>query len=97
MLRARDKAYQNATVALRLNNEGAALEKAGDFHGALEKYRAAVELDPEHVGIRTNFAATLLRLGQWSEGTAELREALRRDPENESLKKALEDALAHAP
>ena len=97
LLRERDKAYQNATKALHLNNEGAGLEKAGNLRGALEKYREAVQLDPEHVGIRTNLAAALLRLGKWREGTAELREALRRDPENEPLKKALEDALAHAP
>jgi protein O-GlcNAc transferase len=97
LLRTRDKAYQNATAGLRLNNEGAALEKAGDLRGALEKYRAALELDPEHVGIRTNFAAVLIQLGRWQEGIAQLREALRRDPANQSLKKALADALAHAP
>lgn len=97
VLREIDRESQAAFTALSLNNEGAALEKAGDLKQALEKYREAVKLDPEHVGIRTNFAVALLRLGQWSEGIAELREAIRRDPRNAVLKKALQDALAQAP
>lgn len=97
LIRARDQAHQNAMTAVRLNNEGAALEKSGNLPGALEKYRAALALDAEHVGIRTNFAAALLRLGQWAQGIAELREALRRDPGNQSLKQALTYALSQAP
>ncbi|MGE5570870.1 MAG: tetratricopeptide repeat protein [Rhodospirillales bacterium] len=97
VLREIDRESQAAFTALRLNNEGAALEKEGKLRPALEKYREAVKLDPEHVGIRTNFAVALLRLGYWAEGIAEMREALRRDPRNEILKKALADALAQAP
>ena len=93
MLRAKDRAAQNALTAIQLNNQGAALEKAGDLRGALEKYRAALDLDPEHVGIRVNVAAALLRLGQRSQGIAELREALRREPDNAAVKNALYDAL----
>jgi len=59
-----DRESQAAFKALQLNNEGAAIEKKGDRPGALEKYRAAVALDPTHVGIRMNFAVALLRLGQ---------------------------------
>ena len=44
-----------------------------------------------------NFAIALLRLGQWKEGLAELREAVRREPDNAVLKAALDDALAKAP
>lgn len=97
VLRDIDRESQAAFTALRLNNDGAVLEKEGRLPAALEKYRAAVKLDPEHVGIRTNFAAALLKLGHWAEGIAELREALRRDPQNAVLKKALADALTHAP
>lgn len=97
LIRRRDKISQDAMTALRLNNEGAAMEKAGDLRGALEKYRAAVALDPEHSGIRTNFAAVLLLLGQGSQGIAALREALRLDPKNESLRQALDAALTQAP
>lgn len=97
LLRSIDKESQDAFAALRLNNQGAALEKTGDLRAALEKYRAARMLDPEHVGIRLNFGVALLRLGQWKEGLAELREALRRDPNNAQVKTALNDALEQAP
>jgi protein O-GlcNAc transferase len=97
LLRKRDRASENALQAVQLNNEGAALEKAGNLRAALEKYRAALSLDAEHVGIRTNFAIALLRLGQWNQGIAELREAVRRDPDNAMLKSALRDAIAKAP
>jgi Flp pilus assembly protein TadD len=82
---------------LRLNNEGAALEKAGNLKGALEKYRDAVRLAPEHPGFRLNFGVALLRLGQWKEGLAELHEASRLDPDSPQIRTALQDALEQAP
>jgi tetratricopeptide (TPR) repeat protein len=97
LLRRQDQADQNAVAGIQLNNQGAALEKAGNLRGALEKYRAALERYPEHVGIRLNFAIVLLRLGQWEQGIAELREVVRRDPNNLPARKALEEALAQAP
>jgi tetratricopeptide (TPR) repeat protein len=97
LLRSIDKESQDAFAALRLNNEGAALEKTGDLRGALEKYRAGLALDPNHMGIRLNFAVALLRTGQWKEGLSELREALRREPGNAKVRAALEDALKQAP
>ena len=97
LLRERDKADQNRLLAIRLNNQGAQLEKAGNLRAALEKYQAALALDPGHVGIRVNVAAALLHLGQWKQGVAELREALRQDPSNAAVKAALDDALSHAP
>jgi Flp pilus assembly protein TadD len=92
-----DRESQAAFKALQLNNEGATLEKKGDRPGALERYRAAVALDPNHTGIRMNFAVALLRLGHWKEGLAELREVVRREPGNELAKAALADALKQAP
>jgi tetratricopeptide (TPR) repeat protein len=97
LLRAKDKSDQNSLIAVRLNNEGAALEKTGSLREAVEKYRQASELDPEHNGIRVNLAAALLRLGQWKEGLAQLRDAAKREPNNAVLKAALEDALTQAP
>ena len=97
VLRRIDKESQDAFTALRLNNQGAALEKAGDLSAALEKYRAARALDPNHPGIRMNLGVALLRKGEWKEGLAELHEAVRRDPDNMQFKSALEDALRQAP
>jgi superkiller protein 3 len=97
LLRNIDKESQNAFVALKLNNEAAVLEKAGDLRAAVEKYQNAVTLDPAHIGFRLNYGVALLRLGKWSEGLAQLREALRRDPSNGQAKAVLEDALAQAP
>ncbi len=96
VMRARDQADKKMVAALELNNRGAELEKAGDVSLALEKYRAALELLPDHVGIRTNLAVALLKLGNWREGIDQMRQALRRDPGNSALQKALADALAQA-
>lgn len=97
MLRDRDVAMQNGVTAIKLNNEGAQLEKQGDLKAALDKYRQAVQLNPEHVGLRVNYAVALLRLGQWTDGLNELHEALRKDPGNTQIQAALKDALAQAP
>lgn len=97
LLRKRDRERQNAVAAVRINNEGSSLEKSGNLRGAMEKYRQALELSPEHVGIRVNYAVALLRLGQWTEGLTQLHEALLRDPENAKIKAALKDAMAQAP
>jgi len=97
LLQKKDQISQNALSAVRINNEGAALEKAGDLRGATEKYRKALDLNPEHVGIRVNYAVALLRLGQWTEGLTQLHEALRRDPGNAQIQAALKDAEAQAP
>ncbi len=97
LLRDRDRAREQELQAVQLNNQGAALEKAGDVKGALEKYQAALALAPRHAGIRTNVGAALLRLGQWAQGIAQLREALRQDPDNQVLQAALRDAILKAP
>jgi len=96
VLRDKDQADQKLVSALEINNKGSELEKGGDVRGALERYHAALELYPDHAGIRTNYAVALLKLGRWEEGIAQMRESLRRDPQNAELKKALDDALAQA-
>ena len=97
LFRKRDQESQNALSAVKLNNEGAELERKGNLPGAAEKYRAALELNPGHAGMRVNYAVALLRLGRWERGLEELRMALRQDPSNEVVRKALQDALAQAP
>jgi tetratricopeptide (TPR) repeat protein len=97
LLRKRDQTSANALKAVKLNNQGAALEKTGDLRGALEKYGQAVDLYPSHVPIRVNYAIVLLRLGQWTEGLNQLHQALERDPGNAKIQAALDDALKQAP
>jgi tetratricopeptide (TPR) repeat protein len=97
VLRKRDRDSQDALKALRLNNQGAELEKNGRLAEALELYRQAAELNPEHAGIRVNYAVALLRLGRWTEGLTELHQALERDPSNAQIQLAWKDALAQAP
>jgi len=94
LLRRRDEAAEKDLAAVQLNNQGVALEKAGNLPAALEKYREALTLSPSHIGFRINFAAALLHLGRFNEGVAELREAVRRDPGNTQAKAALDQALA---
>jgi predicted Zn-dependent protease len=96
LIHERDEADQKLVAATEINNRGAELEKAGDVRGALVKYRAAVDLLPEHVGMRVNLAVALLKLGNWEEGISQMRQALGRDPGNSVVQKALEDALAQA-
>ena len=96
MLRERDEGDQKLVAAIEINNRGESLEKSGDVRAALEKYRAAVELLPEHAGIRVNFAVALLKVGNWQEGIAQMREAQKRDPTNVDIQKALADALTQA-
>jgi tetratricopeptide (TPR) repeat protein len=97
LLHSRDWRDQSALTAIQLNNQGSALEKAGNLRAALEKYRSALQLHPGYVGIRVNYATALLHLGRWNDGVAELREILRLDPGNYAVKKALQEALAHPP
>jgi tetratricopeptide (TPR) repeat protein len=97
LLREKDQQNQNHLAAVKLNNEGATLEKSGDLGGALARYSEALRLYPEHNGIRINHAVALLRLGRWSEGLDELHEASLRDPANAEIKAALNDALKQAP
>jgi Flp pilus assembly protein TadD len=97
LLRERDRVNQNKLAAVRINNEGAALEKNGDLRGALEKYRQATQLDPTHVGIQINYGVALLRLGNWEQGLNVLHTALQQDPNNRQLRAAIQDALTQAP
>lgn len=96
-LQRRDVVAQNALKAVVVNNEGVALQKKGDFFGAIQKYRGALDLSPEEVAIRVNLAIALLRTGQWSEGLSQLREAMRREPSNDLLQRAWDDAASQAP
>ena len=97
LLHDRDFASQNALTALKLNNEGAALEKSGNLPEAVNRYKHALELNSNHNGIRVNYAVALLRTGRWREGLEQMHLASQRDPNNAKIQLALKDALAQAP
>jgi len=91
-----DHASTVALAASRLNDEGIALEKSGDLRAALAKYRAALDLDPIGTGFQLNYGLALCRLGRWEDATAELREVLRLDQNNQEATKALYIAIDQA-
>lgn len=97
LLLQKDLVNQNQLTAVKLNNDGAVLEKSGDLGGALLKYEEASRRYPEHLGIRLNYGLALLRTGRWQAGLDQLRDALKRDPTNLTVKQALDDALQQAP
>jgi tetratricopeptide (TPR) repeat protein len=97
ILRNKDEKLQKGLTATRLNNEGVKLQQSGDLRGAMQKYRAAHELNPAHNGIHFNLAVALLRLGRWKEGLTELQDCLARDPDNPKLKAVWDDAIHQAP
>jgi Flp pilus assembly protein TadD len=86
---ARNKVAATGQAIGNLTDAGMALEKSGDVPAALEKYRAALDLDPTDTVLRLNYGLALCRLGRWQEGAGELREVLRLDPNNASAAKAL--------
>lgn len=91
-----DKARTHAIQATQYNNEGVELEKSGKLAAALEKYQAALDLDPFHGGFRRNLGLCFCRMGQWDRGIAELREVLRQNPNDEETTKALYIAVEQA-
>jgi tetratricopeptide (TPR) repeat protein len=91
-----DHASTVALAASRLNDEGITWEKSGDLRAALAKYRAALDLDPTGTGFQLNYGLALCRLGRWENATAELREVLRLDPDNQMAAKALYMAIDQA-
>ena len=97
LLQSRDEKNQHALEAVKLNNQGAALDKSGDLNGAVAAYKSALALDPEHNGFRVNYAVALLKIGEWTEGLNQLHEAAQRDPANSQIQLALKDALSQAP
>jgi len=89
MQRLSTKANEVLFTASGLNEEGLRLEHTGDLLGAMEKYRAAVDLDQTGYGFRLNYALALCRVGKWREGITQLQEVLREDPDNADAAKAL--------
>jgi tetratricopeptide (TPR) repeat protein len=62
------------------------LHESGDIIGAIDGYLAALKLQPNHAGVRSNLGAAYVRLGKYDEAVEEYREALRLDPTNQAAR-----------
>jgi tetratricopeptide (TPR) repeat protein len=96
LLRQDSKTNEHLLEAQALDHDGVTLEGQGETAKALEKYRAALELNPQQYGFRLNYALALCRLGKWRQGIAELNEILAADPSNIEARRALYIALDKA-
>lgn len=59
-----------------LKEEGNALYKQKSFEAALEKYRAALALDPNNIQLHNNVSAVLLEEGKFAESVANSQQAI---------------------
>jgi tetratricopeptide (TPR) repeat protein len=66
--------------ALPHDNLGIALERKGDFDGALAEHKEAIRLDPKYARPHNNLGYVLQRKGDLDGATAEYKAAMRLDP-----------------
>jgi tetratricopeptide (TPR) repeat protein len=69
------------------------MQKAGDYVGAIETYKAALTIDPKRVDALSNLGAAYVHLGQFEEAIAQYKTALAIDPSNATVRMNL--ALAY--
>ena len=62
------------------------LHQAGDILGAIDAYSAALAVEPNHAGVRSNLGAAYVRLGKFDEAVEQYREALRIDPTSPTVR-----------
>ena len=75
--------------AYRLFLEGRHLENQGDIEGAVRAYREAASLDTESGELLAELSSVYARRNRNDEAVAAAREALERDPENQSAHRIL--------
>lgn len=83
------EANEHFQQAESLDHDGVVLEQQGDAAKAVEKYRAALEINPQQNRYRYNYALALCRVGHWQQGIAELNELLENEPGNIDARRAL--------
>ncbi len=62
------------------NDWGAGLARAGRHDEAIEKYEAAIKIDPDQSVVYSNFGASLDRLGRYEDAIQKFEAAIRIDP-----------------
>lgn len=81
---ARRLAEQQSGEGARVNllaGEGRLRTGSGDFTGAVEKYRQALELDPSRSDIRLALASVLGHLGRYGEALGDYRSVIAAEPD----------------
>src|SRR5215203_5603709 len=93
MVAAPARAQSSPPDADRLLARGIELHQAGDIIGAIDAYKAALDLAPNRSDARSNLGAAYVRLGQYDEAITQYEAALKSDPLNTPVRLNL--ALAY--
>jgi tetratricopeptide (TPR) repeat protein len=62
------------------------LHEAGDILGAIDAYSAALQIQPDHPGVRSNLGAAYVRLGKYDDAIEQYNAALRADHSNPAFR-----------
>ena len=73
-------ADDSAVTASMLYNDGNALGREGRYKEAIQRYEAALQIDPNDASVYNNMATAYKNLGRLSEAEATYRRALEADP-----------------
>ncbi len=84
-----EEAAAERAEAYRLFLQGRHLENQGDIEGAVRAYQDAARLDPESGELLAELSSVYARRNRNDEAVAAAREALERDPENQSAHRIL--------
>jgi Tfp pilus assembly protein PilF len=79
---------EHATSAAPFAELGRSRAERGDFSGAIEQFRKAIEREPWNASLHENASTILFALGRSDEAMAELAQALRFDPESPRIRKS---------
>lgn len=71
---------QKYNDAVRLHNEGVMLFQKQDFSGAMQKFKEALELNPDFAEAHCNFGNTLMNAGHYEEALAEFKKSTELKP-----------------
>jgi len=75
-----------AKDATTLFRQAIELHQAGDVLGAIESYKAVLNLEPAHAGARSNLGAAYVRLGRYADAVEQYQQALAVDKDNPTFR-----------